>query len=76
MIFPEQCKLVGFAATRPCGDQVYFLSRYLVRDTGDGYELLGIIRIWRERHDAADRGIKGAGIRTGNLPLPGESADP
>jgi hypothetical protein len=42
MIFPEQCKLVGFAATRPCGDQVYFLSRYLVRDTGDGYELLGI----------------------------------
>ncbi len=35
MIFPEQCKQVGFAATKPCGELVYFLSRYLVRDTGD-----------------------------------------
>jgi hypothetical protein len=42
MIFPEQCKQVGYASTKPCGDQVYFLSRYLVRDTGDGYELLEI----------------------------------
>lgn len=42
MIFPEQCKQVGYAATKPCGDKVYFLSRYLVRDTGDGYELLEI----------------------------------
>jgi hypothetical protein len=43
MIFPEQCKLVGFASTKPCGDRVYFLSRYLVRDTGEGYELLEVI---------------------------------
>jgi hypothetical protein len=42
MIFPEQCKQVGYASTKPCGDQVYFLSRYLVRDTGDGYELLEV----------------------------------
>ncbi len=42
MIFPEQCKQVGYAATKPCGDLVYFLSRYLVRDTGTGYELLEI----------------------------------
>jgi hypothetical protein len=42
MIFPVQCKLVGYASTKPCGDRVYFLSRYLVRDTGDGYELLEI----------------------------------
>ncbi|MDD1696618.1 MAG: hypothetical protein LUQ54_06950 [Methanoregula sp.] len=42
MIFPEQCKLVGYASTKPCGDRVYFLSRYLVRDTGKGYELLEI----------------------------------
>ena len=42
MIFPEQCKQVGYASTKPCGEQVYFLSRYLVRDTGDGYELLEI----------------------------------
>jgi len=42
MIFPEQCKLVGYASTKPCGDRVYFLSRYLVRDTGEGFELLEI----------------------------------
>lgn len=42
MIFPEQCKQVGYASTKPCGDVVYFLSRYLVRDTGDGYELVEV----------------------------------
>ena len=42
MIFPEHCKQVGYATTRPCGDKVWFLSRYLVRDTGAGYELLAI----------------------------------
>jgi hypothetical protein len=43
MIFPEQCKLVGYASTKPCGDRVYFLSRYLVRDTYEGYELLEVM---------------------------------
>jgi hypothetical protein len=43
MIFPEQCKMVGYASTRPCGDLVYFLSRYLVRETGSGPEVLEII---------------------------------
>ena len=42
MIFPRQCKHVGFASTKPCGDQVYFLSRYLVRETGAGYEVLEV----------------------------------
>jgi len=42
MIFPGQCKEVGYASTKPCGDQVYFLSRFLVRDTGTGYEVLEI----------------------------------
>jgi hypothetical protein len=42
VIFPEQCKQVGYATTKPCGDLVYFLSRYLVRDTGAGFELLAI----------------------------------
>jgi len=42
VIFPEQCKQVGHASTKPCGDLVWFLSRYLVRDTGTGYELLEI----------------------------------
>jgi len=42
MIFPARCKEVGYASTKPCGDQVYFLSRYLVRDTGNGNEVLEI----------------------------------
>ena len=28
MIFPEHCKYVGIASTKPCGERVYFLSRY------------------------------------------------
>jgi hypothetical protein len=43
MIFPGQCREVGYASTKPCGDRVYFLSRYLVRDTGTGYEVLEIM---------------------------------
>jgi len=42
LIFPLQCKEVGFASEKPCGDRVYFLSRYLVRDTGSGHEVLEI----------------------------------
>lgn len=43
MIFPRLCKEVGYAATRPCGDQVYFLSRYLIHETGEGHEVLEVI---------------------------------
>ena len=42
MIFPGQCKEVGYASTKPCGNRVYFLSRWLVRDTGTGYEVLEV----------------------------------
>lgn len=42
MIFPERCKEVGYASTKPCGDRVYFLSKYLVRETEDGPELLEV----------------------------------
>ncbi len=42
MIFPGQCREVGYASTKPCGDLVYFLSRYLVRDTGSGHEVLEV----------------------------------
>ncbi|GAB6284558.1 MAG: hypothetical protein STSR0009_07580 [Methanoregula sp.] len=42
MIFPAQYKQVGFATKKPCGDLVYFLSRYLIRETGDGYEVLEV----------------------------------
>lgn len=42
MIFPEHCKYVGHASAKPCGDRVYFLSRYLLHETGTGTELLEI----------------------------------
>ncbi|MBP1928461.1 hypothetical protein J2741_001008 [Methanolinea mesophila] len=42
MIFPRECKEIGFATTRPCGDQVYFLSRYLVHQTAGGYEVMEV----------------------------------
>jgi hypothetical protein len=42
MIFPDRCKEVGYASTKPCGERVYFLSRFLVHDTGNGYEVVEI----------------------------------
>ncbi len=43
MIFPDHCKYVGIASTRPCGDRVYTLSRYLLCETERGYELREVI---------------------------------
>lgn len=40
MIFPYS--QVGYACTQPCGDQVYFLTRYMIRETPDGPEVLGV----------------------------------
>jgi len=42
VIFPEKCKYVGYASGKPCGEKVYFLSRYLVRPAGDGFEVLEV----------------------------------
>jgi hypothetical protein len=42
MIFPEHCKYVGHASKKPCGDRVYFLSRYLLHETESGPELLEV----------------------------------
>jgi len=43
MIFPEHCKHVGHASTKPCNEKVYFLSRYLLRDTAaGGHEILEV----------------------------------
>lgn len=42
MIFPEHCKYVGHASSKPCGDLVYALSRYLLRETENGYELIEV----------------------------------
>jgi hypothetical protein len=43
MIFPRLCKEVGYASTRPCGDSIYFLSRYLVHETPEGPEVLDVV---------------------------------
>jgi hypothetical protein len=40
MIFPRECKEVGYADTKPCGDRVYFLSDYGVRKTRHGHEIV------------------------------------
>ncbi|MDD1683327.1 MAG: hypothetical protein LUO98_05770 [Methanoregula sp.] len=42
MIIPEHCKQVGHASTKPCDDKVYFLSRWLLRDTPGGHEVLEV----------------------------------
>ena len=42
MIFPGHCKEVGAVTGKPCGDRVYFLTRYLVRETPDGTEVLEV----------------------------------
>jgi hypothetical protein len=42
VIFPERCKYVGFASAKPCGEKVYFLSRYLVHPVGNGFEIIEI----------------------------------
>jgi hypothetical protein len=43
MIFPRLCKEVGYASTKPCGDRVYFLSRYLIHATEHGHEVLEVL---------------------------------
>jgi hypothetical protein len=51
MIFPRECKEVGYADTLPCGKCVYFLSQYLVHKAGNGYEII------RVRTDPDDKGL-------------------
>ncbi|TAJ45203.1 DUF7714 family protein [Methanofollis fontis] len=42
MIFPEECKYVGIAAGHPLGDRIYFLSRWLIRETPEGSEIRAV----------------------------------
>ncbi len=42
MIFPNECKYVGSAATKPLGDSVYFLTKYLIHPTPEGVEILEV----------------------------------
>ena len=40
-MIPE-CREVGVVNGRPCGDAVYFLTRYLLRPVGDSFDLLAV----------------------------------
>lgn len=42
MIFPEHCKVVGTAKAMPAGRKVYFLTRYLIRESDGGCEVLEV----------------------------------
>jgi len=42
MIFPPHCKGIGYAGNKPVGDQVYFLSEYLIHETDKGPEILAV----------------------------------
>jgi hypothetical protein len=51
VIFPAHCKEVGYVTGKPCGDRVYFLTRYMIREGKGGYEILEV------EQDPADRGM-------------------
>lgn len=42
MIFPAECKQVGWAQGIPVGEKVYFLSRYLIHPVEGGYEIIRV----------------------------------
>jgi len=50
VIFPGHCKEVGYVTGKPCGDRVYFLTRYMIREGQGGFEVLEVDQ------DPADRG--------------------
>ena len=71
MIFPEHCKCVGLATTKPCDEKVWFLSRYLIHDCGlhsdgRGLELLEVVP------DPGEKGMMRRVISTKVLAKAGE----
>jgi hypothetical protein len=66
VIFPRECKEVGYASTKPCGDRTYFLSRYLIHETPAGYEILEV------EPDPAGTGLMRDLIRTRVIATPGD----
>ncbi len=51
MIFPGHCKEVGAVTGKPCGDRVYFLTRYLIRESPEEIEVLEV------EQDPGERGM-------------------
>ncbi|MDH7593046.1 MAG: hypothetical protein QHG99_01650 [Methanomicrobiales archaeon] len=66
MIFPRECKEVGYSRSRPCGDRVYFLTRYLIRAAGEGHELLRITP------DGEGKGLMRVVVRAESIASPEE----
>jgi len=66
VIFPEHCKYVGRALTKPCGDKTYFLSRYLLHGIPGGLEILEVIT------DPAEKGMMRPVLSTKILAAGGE----
>jgi hypothetical protein len=68
VIFPRECKEVGYADTRPCGERVYFLSRYLIQREDEGHAVL------RVDPDPREKGMLRRILRTHLLAPPQEVA--
>ena len=49
MIFPGHCKEVGAFTGKPCGERVYFLTRYLIRESPGGTEVLEVEQVPGDR---------------------------
>jgi len=49
VIFPCHCKEVGAVTGKPCGDRVYFLTRYLIRESPGGTEVLEVDQVPGDR---------------------------
>ena len=45
MIFPGHCKEVGAFTGKPCGERVYFLTRYLIRESPEATEVLEVEQV-------------------------------
>jgi hypothetical protein len=42
VIFPGHCKEVGVVTGKPCGDRVYFLTRYMILERTGGFKVLEV----------------------------------
>ncbi|MDD1665036.1 MAG: hypothetical protein LUQ32_06740 [Methanomicrobiales archaeon] len=49
MIFPGHCKEVGAVTGKPCGDRVYFLTRYLIRESPEGTQVVEVEQVPGDR---------------------------
>ena len=73
MIFPGHCKEVGAVTGKPCGDRVYFLTRYLIRESPEGTVVLEVKQVPEDRgmmRRVASRQTLAAGDEVVTYPQP------